>query len=121
MGVTESEFGRALWVALNAGPTRVERVNAGVLKLEGGRVAHGARKGTADLVGWVRPEGWHLEVEVKVDAPHTKQQRARGAAIERDGAIYVLVRWDHALSLEANVVWGVDRVQQAIEARRKRA
>jgi len=125
----ETTFQSALFDALNAPmrPTRVRRQNVGkVVKRDAeGRVfgvfRAGPPKGAADLCGLAAPDGLHIEVEVKVDAPQTKPQKAWASFIETFGGVYVLVRYDHRLSFEDNVVAGVAQVDAALAARRSRA
>lgn len=125
--ISESDFSKPLHDALNAptGPTRVDRQNAGLAldRSPSGRVrgaVHGARPGAGDLAGWARGHGWHIEVEVKVLEPWTAEQRARAAALARDGGIYVLVRWQPEIDLDANVARGVALVGEAISERARR-
>lgn len=122
----ESDFQAALMRALGAPrrSTRVWRqsVGAPLWRDEAGKVlgkvASGAPNGAADLTGVVSPEGWRLEVEVKVKAPWTREQQAFERAIERAGGLYVLVRWVDGLDLQGNVAQGVAKVDAAVEARR---
>lgn len=124
---TETPFTRALEAALSAPgrQTRVMRINAGsaVIVTPGGgrRRFSGAKAGTGDLVGYVAPEGWHLEVETKVDGarPRPAQLRRR-EALDLAGCIYVVVRWYESAgeSLETACRRGVAEVDAAIEQRR---
>lgn len=123
--ISETEFQRALFVALNApsSAARLDRQQAGQIadRDETGRLrgyVHLAREGAGDLAGWIRGPGWHLEVEVKVRKPWTKAQRQRAACLARDGGIYVLVRWCPELDLAANVSRGAALVECAIGNRR---
>lgn len=121
----EGDFQEPLKRALCASgrTTRVMRQNVGSVVtrnragLETGRFTAGAFEGAADLSGLVAPWGFRLEVEVKVDAPHQDNQKAFQAMITRFGGIYVLCRYDHALSLVDNVAAGVALVDSAISAR----
>lgn len=121
----EADFQRALLQALCALPTlRVWRQNCGGVAIRDragqvqGRFDAGAPKGAADLTGIAAPSGLRIEVEVKVDHAHTPEQRTWQAFVERFGAVYVLVRWDRTLDIDANVARGVRLVLDAIEARR---
>jgi len=125
MGVLESEFQSHLLVALNAAgrDTRVWRQNAGKMQVRqrdgSSRWIELAPKGSADLTGIVRPEGWRLEVECKgARTALTKMQVARGRFIEAFGGIAVKVRYDEGAILEENVERGLRLVDEAIERRR---
>ncbi len=121
----ETFFQTQLSAALNAPGrmTRVDRQNAGRVEV---RLRNGgsggwidlAPEGAADLTGLVAPEGWRLEVEVKVEEPHKPPQIRWQNYIRAFGGIYVLVRWDQELQLEANIIRGVRLVDEAIAARR---
>lgn len=127
--IAEADFQRELWRAVNAPgrPTRVFRQNAGAVTTRdrAGRVTgrfHGAATGAADLSGIAsvviagRTLGLRLEIEVKVDHAHTEEQQAFQAQCDRMGAVYILVRYDHSKTLEANVHDGVKAVDAAIAA-----
>jgi len=124
--VTETEFSAHLLAALNAAgrPTRVERQQAGVVRLEHGGRMHLAPKGAADLSGIVRPHGWRLEVEVKIGArKQTIHQVRRAEFIATFGGVYVLVRWVDGLhrfavdAMRINVRAAIETVDAALEAR----
>jgi len=137
MPVLESEFQGPLWKALNkAGRgTRVWRQNAGrweaVTRTRGGRYrrwrgqlltywVHGAPAGAADLTGVARPEGWRLEVETKGEKTEERAAQDRWRDfIERDGGIYVRLRYDASLTMKENVARGVEKVDAAIGRRRR--
>ena len=123
----ESEFQKPLYEELCRLPqVRVWRQNVGGVQIRDragqvrGRFEAGPPIGAADLSGLVAPEGWRLEVEVKVKAPWTDEQKRWKAFIEAFGAMHVLVRWDRTLSMDANVARGVQLVLDAIAARRSR-
>lgn len=127
VSVLEGPFCRALEIALNAPHrlTRVSRINSGVAVIGSGedrRVFRGAAAGTGDLVGYAAPEGLHLEVETKRagERPNPAQKRRR-AALERAGAVYVVVwgPWTEE-GLDEAVAAGVAAVDAAIETRRAR-
>jgi hypothetical protein len=121
----ESEFQKPLYEALCRLPqVRVWRQNVGGVQVRDragqvrGRFEAGPPTGAADLSGIVAPEGVRLEVEVKVKEPWKDEQQRWKAFCETFGGVYVLVRWDKALDLKANVQRGVRLVLDAIEARR---
>lgn len=123
--IPESVFQRALEVGLNAPtrPTRVRRMNSGVLAVEDAqgsrRVFRGAAKGTGDLVGWCSPDGLHLEVEAKrEDNTLSPAQKRRQKALQRGGAVYVWCRPRPGESLEAAVTRSIAEIDRAIAARR---
>lgn len=121
MTVREGVFQHALEIALNAPlrSTRVRRINSGVLTVEGAqgrRVFRGAPAGTGDLVGFVGPDGRHVEVECKAHGGRlSTAQRRRGAALSAAGAVYVVVYGPHTLeTLDAAVVVAIALVDGAI-------
>jgi hypothetical protein len=123
----ETFFQNQLSAALNAPGrfTRLNRQNAGKVEVRQRGGASGgwidlAPVGAADLSGLVAPEGWRLEVEVKVQEPHKAEQISWQNFIRMFGGIYVLVRWVPGLLVEANVARGVQLVDDAIAARRLR-
>ncbi len=125
--ICEHDFMEQLRRAINgpSRPTRVFRQNAGgvTTRDRAGKVTGrfvGAMTGAADLSGIVSPTGLRIEVEVKVDHIHTPEQVEFGRIINAMGGVYVLVRYDHSLSLAENVQAGVALVDAAIDARLKR-
>lgn len=123
--IPETTFQNALEKALNAPrrDTRVARINSGdaiITNADGSRRRfRGAKKGTGDLVGWVRGDGWHLEIEAKSSKEKPrKAQLRRAAALERDGAIHVFVRVLDDEDLEHSVELALEQIDAAIEARR---
>ncbi|WP_437666854.1 hypothetical protein [Sorangium sp. So ce1182] len=125
--ISEGVFQRALEIALNAPErlTRVRRMNSGMAVIDGPRgrrVMRGAAAGTGDLVGYVAPDGLHLEIEAKAARGRpSSAQRRRAAALARAGAVYVLVHGpEREEELEAAVERAVDLVDAAIAARRQR-
>lgn len=122
----EAIFQAALERALNAPErqTRVRRVNSGTAIVRGRdgseRAFRGAPKGTGDLVGYVAPDGLHLEVEAKATGGRLRpDQRRRAAALERAGAVYVAV-WPASEDLDEAVRLAVATVDDAIAGRRHR-
>lgn len=126
MSTLERDFQQHLVAALNAPgrATRVWRQNAGKLRVKderGERWVEGAPKGAGDLVGVVRPEGTHIEIEVKgARTPHTTEQKRWGEMIARLGGIYVVVRYDELKPLSENVLDAVAQIDGDIDARRAR-
>lgn len=128
MKLLEGPFQRALEVRANAPArsTRIQRINSGdvLIPTEGGRrMFRGARKGTGDLVGYIIGGGWHIEVECKAAGERpTLAQRRRRRALERAGAIYVLVEaLPTEAELELSVTLALATIDAAIAARRARA
>ena len=121
----EAPFQVALERALNAPErqTRVRRMNSGAMVArKGDRVQRfrGAAKGTGDLVGYVAPDGLHLEIEVKGQGGKLRPaQRARGAALALAGAVYVTV-WPVGCCLAEAVDNALAAIDAAIADRRKR-
>ncbi len=120
--ILEHDFKEAMRRALSA-PGRSTRVwvqNTGgvVTRDRAGRVTGrfraGPVTGAADLSGIVRPSGRRLEVEVKVDHKVTPEQVTFGAFINAFGGVYVVVKYNHAMSLAENVAAGVAQVDAAI-------
>ena len=126
----EGDFQEPLKRALNAAGrmTRVMRQNVGSVVTRNragqstGRFTAGAFEGAADLSGVASVTvcgvvlGIRLEVEVKVAAPQQDNQKVFQAMITRMGGVYVLVRYQPALSLRDNVAAGVAQVDAAIAA-----
>ena len=126
MTTLESTFQDALLRALNAPgrPTRVWRQNVGtvVRRDDRGRkqgVFHaGPPMGAADLSG-IAHGGLRLEIECKsATAPWTPAQRRWADFILARGGVYLLVRFDEALSMAENVALAVAAVGAAIAERR---
>jgi hypothetical protein len=101
--MTEGEWMLRLMRHLNRPHSgiRVWRQQAGKIRDSHGHWVHCAPKGAADLVGI--SAGIHLEIECKVDAPWTADQRRWGRLIESRGGIYVLARLDANASLESEL------------------
>lgn len=135
VAVHESDFQARVAQALNAPgrQTRLWRQSSGRVKLEGNFYLQLAPAGAADLTGVVTKngiaapgavtnaigDGWRLEVEVKsATAVWNKDQQHWAALMQRWGAIYVLVRYDEARSLDENVLAAVAAVDAAIADRR---
>ena len=120
----ESDFQAHLLRRLNAPNSgiRVWRQNAGqALAINGGGRMQLAPKGAGDLVGYVKPEGYHIEVEVKGPRTRVDDAQHRWAdMLDRDGCVYVLVRSSTKLSDEENVAAAFSAVRNAVAARRAR-
>jgi hypothetical protein len=124
--MTESEFMRRLMLALGRRPyMRIWRQNVGSVPVrgEGGavlRVFHaGAPKGAADITGYVRPEGWRLEIEVKGPGGALRpEQETFARIVTAGGCVYALARYDAERSLAENIAAGVCAVEHAIAKRR---
>jgi hypothetical protein len=123
---SEGVFQRALEIALNtpSRATRVRRLNSGNVVLEGvqgRRVFRGAVAGTGDLVGYVAPDGLHVEVECKTARGRPSlAQRRRAAALDAAGAVYVLVRQLVGEELDAAVRRAIGEIDAAISTMRAR-
>jgi hypothetical protein len=127
--VIEVEFIRRLMLALGRRPDmRIWRQNVGSIPVrdERGRVLRvfhtGVPKGAADLSGYVRPEGWRLEIEVKGPGGARSPEQERFAQlVAQGGCVYALVRYDERRSMAENVAAAVAAAEQCIEARRRRS
>jgi len=124
----EKTFQAALMVHVGAKPfARLWRQNVAVLRVRDSvgrteRFFHaGPPKGAADLSGIVTPEGWRIEIEVKAaKGKRSKAQLSWADFIERSGGVYVLVQYDEALDLDANLAAAERSILAAIAARRAR-
>jgi hypothetical protein len=129
VSTAEKTFQASLLLRIGARPSlRVWRQNVGTLRVRdsAGRTERffhaGPPEGAADLSGIVLPEGWRIEIELKAaSGRRTKPQEAWGAFIERSGGVYVLIRYDEARPLEANLDAAECLIRSAIDARRARA
>ncbi len=127
--MTEGEFMRRLMLALGRRPDmRIWRQNVGSIPVrdERGRVVRvfhtGVPKGAADISGYVRPEGWRLEIEVKGPGGERSPEQERFARlVTQGGCVYALVAFDEARSMAENVAAGVGLVEAALAERRRRA
>lgn len=125
----EIAFMHRLMLALGRRPdVRIWRQNVGTIPVrdEQGRIVRvfraGAPKGAADITGYVRPEGWRLEVEVKgPGGARSAQQETFARLVTQGGCVYALVAYDAARSIAENVAAGVRVVEAAIAERRRRA
>jgi hypothetical protein len=124
--MTEQEFMRRLMLALGRRPDlRIWRQNVGSIPVRDAagrivRVFHsGIPKGAADISGFVRPEGWRFELEIKgADTPMTPEQEQFARLLHDGGCVVARVRYDELRTLAANVAAGVRIVDAAIRARR---
>lgn len=110
-------LGRHKWLVLfrqNAGEISVRDRTGKTL-----RIFYGAPAGAGDLSGWVRPEGWHIEVETKsAKGRQRKEQRIRERNLKAGGCLYVLCRYDAELSMAVNVARAVEKIEGAIREKR---
>jgi hypothetical protein len=126
--VTEGEFMRRLMLALGCrSDMRIWRQNVGSVPVrdERGRVVRvfhtGVPKGAADISGYVRPEGWRLEIEVKGPGYVRSPEQERFARlVTQGGCVYAIVACDQARSMPENVAAGVRLVEAALAERRRR-
>ena len=124
--MTEAEFMRRLMLALGRRPDmRIWRQNVGSVPVRDAdgrvlRVFHtGVPKGAADISGYVRPEGWRLEIEVKGPGGERRpEQETFARLVTAGGCVYALVGYDAQLSLAENLALGVRAVEEAIAKRR---
>jgi hypothetical protein len=124
--VSEAEFMRRLMLALGRRPDlRIWRQNVGSVPVRDGRgrilrvFRTGAPRGAADLSGYVRPEGWRLEIEVKGPAGvRSPEQETFARLVTQGGCVYALVTYDDVRSMAENVAAGVRIVERAIARRR---
>jgi len=107
---------------------RIWRQNVGSIPVrdEHGRVVRvfhtGVPKGAADISGYVRPEGWRLEIETKgPDGERSPEQERFAHLVTQGGCVYALVGCDAARSMAENVATGVRLVEAALAERRRRA
>jgi hypothetical protein len=118
MSLREQPFMRAILERLQLHPeSHWERQNAGVTVVGTGpsrRAFRGAPAGAGDLVGIVGPTGLHVEVEVKVGARQTPNQRERAEQLATLGALYVLVRYNRTLLPAQAVEHAVNEILSAI-------
>lgn len=120
---------RRLMLALGRRPDmRIWRQNVGSIPVrdEQGRVVRvfhtGVPKGAADISGYVRPEGWRLEIEVKgPGGTRTPQQETFARLVTQGGCVYALATFDAGRSMADNVAAGVRLVEAALAERRRRA
>ncbi len=124
--VTEAEFMRRLMLALGRrADMRIWRQNVGSVPVRDAdgrvlRVFHtGVPKGAADISGYVRPEGWRLEIEVKGPGGELRpEQETFARIVTSGGCVYALAAYDKRLSLAENLALGVRAVEEAIAKRR---
>lgn len=121
--VTEQEFSQHLRLAITRAHLGclVYRQQAGRVRTDRGTWMELAPVGASDLTGIVSPEGWGLQLEIKGartrETPEQAHWRTRCHAL---GAVALVIRYDAAADLAANVSRGVDELRMAIEARRNR-
>lgn len=123
--IEERDFQAALERALNAPlrQTRVRRINSGdalITNPDGSmRRFRGAAAGTGDLVGYVSPDGLHLEVEAKKTekATRKKSQKNRHAAVNGSGGVHVFV-WPEGYDLAQSVELALVKIDDAIREAR---
>jgi hypothetical protein len=124
--MSELDFTREMLIALGARhDMRVWRQNVGSIPVRDrrGRVTRvfhaGPPIGASDISGIVAPEGWRLEIELKMPGgKRSKAQTVWANVIARMGGVYVLYTFDNAKDGAANLVAAVSRVTAEIDARR---
>ena len=115
--MSETEFLRRLMLALGRRPDlRIWRQNVGSVPVRDAdgrieRVFHsGVPKGAADISGYVRPEGWRLEIEVKGPGGVISPEQVTFARlVSAGGCVYALARYDARRSLAENINEGGSR------------
>jgi hypothetical protein len=125
---SENEFMRRLMLALGRRQDmRLWRQNVGTVLIrdEHGRVLRafhtGVPNGAADLSGYVRPEGWRLEIEAKGPGGEVSPEQAAFArTVAAGGCVYALVTYDEAQSMNANIADAIREIEAAIRKRRNR-
>lgn len=121
--VSEQHFCNAFRVAVTQARLGVllYRQQAGRVRTDKGTWMELAPVGAADLTGTVGPEGWTLQIEVKgATTRETDEQRAWRARHQQLGAIALVIRYDAARDLDANVAHAVLALRAAITLRRAR-
>ena len=119
---------RRLMLALGRRPDmRIWRQNVGSVPVrdDQGRIVRvfhtGVPKGAADISGYVRPEGWRLEIEVKGPGGELRpEQETFARLVTGGGCVYALAAYDDRQSLTENIALGVRVVDEAIAKRRAR-
>lgn len=122
----ELEFQRQIMLALGRHRSiTVWRQNCGQIPIRDrtGKVIRmfdaGPPNGAADLSGFVKPEGWRLEIEVKAaKGKRSKAQEIFARNVESGGCVYVLASYDEKLEMNENVERAVGGLERALLARR---
>lgn len=122
----ELEFMSELMIALGQHPSlTIWRQNCGKIPIRdrAGKVVRkfdaGPPNGAADISGYVKPEGWRVEIEVKAaDGKQSKAQQIFERNVTDGGCIYVLVAFDEALGMRLNLKLAVEAVEKAIWIRK---
>ncbi len=122
----EIDFTHHVLGAIGRSPEwRVHRQNCGQIPVRdrAGRVLRyfhpGPPNGAADISGIVRPEGWRLELELKMPkGKRSKAQIAWARMVEAFGGVYVLYTYDADLPIDENVARAAAAVHDAIARRR---
>jgi len=108
----EVDFTRHVLLSLGATPgLRVWRQNVGCVPVRDrrGRTLRvfdaGPPVGAADVSGIVAPEGWRLELEIKMQGgKRSAAQESWSAMVRSMGGVYVLYTYDETLSVGANLM-----------------
>lgn len=123
----ELEYMRQLMLALGTHhDVRIWRQNCGQIPVRDhtGKVLRvfdaGPPNGAADISGFVRPEGWRLEIETKAaKGKPSKAQQIFARNVAAGGCVYVLVGYEADRTVEENVHCAVDQVERAIACKRR--
>lgn len=124
--LSELDFMRLVMLALGRrSDMTVWRQNCGQIAIRdrAGKVVRyfdaGPPNGAGDISGFIRPEGWRLEIEVKAaGGKRSKAQEIFAQIVSSGGCVYVLTRFDPELDEKVNVGRAVRDVEHAIALRR---
>lgn len=118
----EVDFTRHVLLALGSSPgLRVWRQNVGSVPVRGSTriFSAGPPRGAADISGIIAPEGWRLELEIKMGAGRRSCAQVTWATMVRSmGGVYVLYTYDNTLSVSANLVLVASAVSGELSSRR---
>lgn len=97
---------------------RLHRQVPGSHGMKRGGVMHGAPVGAADLSGWVRGRGLHVEVECKYGDGKLRPEQRRWLDIAaEEGCLALVLTYSPAHSLLVNLHVAVEAVHAALRAR----
>lgn len=122
----ENEFQAQIMLALGTHPSvKIWRQNVGEVPVRDrtGKVLRifdaGPPNGAADISGFVRPEGWRLEIEVKAAKSKRSDDQEKWARnMVAGGCVYLLAEYDDAFDMQLNVQRVVAELEHLIRSRR---